>query len=123
MNFSRDLMRGTLDLMILSVLSDEPLYGYLIQKRIREVSANMVRMQAGTLYPLLHRLEQAGAITSRWDKTSGRERKWYELTEKGQRRLQNQAEQWYEYSNCIRRLLKPVMEAISPGSTPEIKPT
>ena len=120
MNFSRDLMRGTLDLMILTVLSDEPLYGYLIQKRVRQASANMVRLQAGTLYPLLHRLEQAGAIVSRWDKTTGRDRKWYELTDTGRRRLQKQAVQWYEYSSCIRQLLKPIMEAIKLGVEPEI---
>jgi len=115
MNFGRDLMRGSLDLMILSVLAEKPLYGYLIQKLIREASGNMVRLQAGTLYPLLHRLEHAGVITSRWDKASGRERKWYELTDAGRRRLQHQATQWQEYSKCIKRLLKPALEGLSPS--------
>ncbi|UCD29038.1 MAG: helix-turn-helix transcriptional regulator, partial [Planctomycetota bacterium] len=94
-----------------------------IQKRIREASRNMVRLQAGTLYPLLHRLEEAGAVSSRWDKTTGRERKWYELTDSGQRRLNKQAIQWHEYSDCIRRLLKPVMDTLSPGETLETNPT
>ena len=64
MTFGRDLMRGSLDLMVLSVLADGPLYGYLIQKRLREASRNLVRLQAGTLYPLLHKLEASGAIAS-----------------------------------------------------------
>lgn len=114
MTFGRDLMRGSLDLMVLSVLTDEPLYGYLIQKRLRDASGNMVRIQAGTLYPILHRLEKAGAIKARWDSSTGRDRKWYELTPKGRRLLQQQAAEWHRYVDCIRRLLdsaRPVPDA------------
>ena len=106
MTFGRDLMRGSLDLMVLSVLTEEPLYGYLIQKRLREASTNMVRIQAGTLYPILHRLEVAGAIRARWDDSTGRDRKWYELTDKGRRLLHQQATEWHQYVECIRRLLE-----------------
>jgi DNA-binding PadR family transcriptional regulator len=112
MNFDRDLVRGSMDLMVLSALAEGPQYGYLIQKRIREASGNLVRIQAGTLYPLLHRLESSGAIKSRWDDTSGRDRKWYELTPAGQRMLQDQAGQWQEYVDCIRRLLSPALAAL-----------
>ncbi len=107
MTFGRDLMRGSLDLMILSVLGEEPHYGYLLQKRVHEVSGNMVRIQAGTLYPLLHKLESAGAIHSYWDSSTGRDRKWYEITDKGKRLLQDQATEWHRYVDCIRRLLEP----------------
>jgi PadR family transcriptional regulator PadR len=103
--FGRDLMRGSLDLMVLSILSERPLYGYLIQKRLREASGNLVRLQAGTLYPLLHKLEHAGAIASRWDKTGGRNRKWYELTDRGRRLLERQAGEWHQYVECLRKLL------------------
>jgi PadR family transcriptional regulator, regulatory protein PadR len=109
MSFSRDLMRGSLDLMILSVLADEPLYGYVIQKKLREASGNLVRLQAGTLYPVLHRLEDSGAIGSRWDQTSGRDRKWYHLTAKGRRLLQKQAAEWNLYASCIQELIKPAL--------------
>jgi len=112
MTFDRDLVRGSLDLMVLSALAEGALYGYLIQKRIREASGNLVRIQAGTLYPLLHRLESSGAIMSRWDDTTGRDRKWYELTPTGRRMLQDQAGQWQEYVNCIRRLLNPALAAL-----------
>jgi PadR family transcriptional regulator, regulatory protein PadR len=109
MNFSRDLMRGSLDLMILSVLAEGPLYGYLIQKKLRDASGNMVRLQAGTLYPLLHRLEDAGAIASRWEKSGGRDRKWYELTDKGNRLLRHQAVEWKRYASCMHQLLRPAL--------------
>lgn len=105
MSFDRELMRGSLDLMILSVLAEGPLYGYMIQKRLREASGNMVRLQAGTMYPLLHRLEAGRFIASRWEDTGGRDRKWYVLTDLGRQQLQQQASQWNQYAECIRRLL------------------
>jgi PadR family transcriptional regulator PadR len=107
--FSRDLLRGSLDLMVLSVLAEEPRYGYLIQKRLREAGGDGLEIQAGTLYPLLHRLQSEGLIRSRWDDTTGRRRKWYELTVKGRKQLERQAVQWRRYADCIGRLLAPVM--------------
>src|ERR1041384_881665 len=109
MSFSRDLMRGSLELMVLSVLAEAPLYVYILQKKLRDASGNMVRLQAGTLYPILHRLEEAGAITSRWEDTGGRDRKWYHLSAKGRRLLEEQATEWNDYANCIRSLLKPAL--------------
>lgn len=103
--FTPDLMRGTLDLMVLGVLADGPQYGYSIQQRLREASRGQVNAQAGTLYPLLHRLEQEGLIRARWDDDSGRRRKWYELTRSGRAQLKRQAQQWHEYAACVRRLL------------------
>ena len=114
MSFDRDLIRGSLDMMILAVLAEGTQYGYLIQKRLREASGNMVRLQAGTLYPLLHRLEEAGLIASRWDDSTGRDRKWYELTEKGRRRLQHRAVLWRQYVECIQRVLGPALAGPDP---------
>jgi PadR family transcriptional regulator, regulatory protein PadR len=123
MEFGRDLLRGSLDLMVLSVLAEESLYGYLIQQRLREASGNMVRIQAGTLYPILHRLEASGAIRSCWDATTGRDRKWYEITAKGRRLLQHEADEWHRYVDCVRKLLKsPRAESDLPGSA-ETMPT
>jgi PadR family transcriptional regulator PadR len=106
-----ELMRGSLDLMVLSVLADEPRYGYAIAQDLRTATGGMVRIQAGTLYPLLHRLEAEKLIRSRWDDSTGRRRKWYELTAAGRKRLQQQARQWTEYADCLRRMLAPVLEA------------
>lgn len=103
--YQRDLLRGSLDLLVLSVLADEPMYGYLIQKRLRQVSAERVRLAAGTLYPLLHRLEADGAVSSRHEKVGQRDRKWYELTSAGRKRLSRQADQWRGYVECMRQLL------------------
>ena len=114
--FQRDLLRGSLDLMVLSVLADGPKYGYLLQKRIRETSADRVKLQAGTLYPLLHKLEADKLIRAKWDKSTGRKRKWYEITATGRRRLTFQANQWQQYVDCLQRLLEPVLQASPAGS-------
>lgn len=109
--FGPQLMRGSLDLMVLSVLAGEPKYGYRIGQSLREASRGMVDVQAGTLYPLLHRLEDDKLIRSKWDDTTGRRRKWYELTTAGRRRLKQQATQWYEYVECLTRMLAPVLDS------------
>ena len=110
--FQRDLLRGSLDLMVLSVLADEAKYGYLIQKQIRDVSQGRVDLKAGTLYPLLHRLEADKLIRCKWDDSTGRRRKWYELTAAGRKRLRVQAQEWHSYVECISQLLTPVLPAL-----------
>ena len=103
--FSAELMRGSLDLMVLSVLSQGAQYGYAVQQRLRDATRGRVPLPAGTLYPLLHRLEAEKLIRSRWDDSTGRRRKWYELTKAGHVRLDAQAGQWLAYVDCIRALL------------------
>ncbi|MEZ6191107.1 MAG: helix-turn-helix transcriptional regulator [Phycisphaerales bacterium] len=110
--FERELMRGSLDLMVLSVLADGANYGYQIQKRVREAGGDMIKLQAGTLYPLLHRLQADGVIKCQWEFANGRKRKWYELTPAGRRRLRDQATQWDHYAACIRQLLTPALTAL-----------
>jgi PadR family transcriptional regulator PadR len=109
--FNPELMRGSLDLMVLSVLASGRKYGYLLQQDLREASRGLVDVQAGTLYPLLHRLESDKLIRCKWDDSTGRRRKWYELTEAGRKRLSVQAREWQEYADCLRNMLAPVMEA------------
>lgn len=104
-----ELMRGSLDLVVLTVLSGGRKYGYLLQQELRDASRGLVDMQAGTLYPLLHRLEADKLIRSRWDDSTGRRRKWYELTEAGRKRLAQQAHEWREYADCLREMLTPVL--------------
>jgi len=103
--FERDLLRGSLDLMVLSVLADESQYGYSIQKRLNFASMGKVTLPAGTLYPLLHRLETDKLIRSRWDESTGRKRKWYDLTAKGKKRLKAQVSQWHQYAQCVTSLI------------------
>jgi PadR family transcriptional regulator PadR len=106
-----DPLRTNLDLLVLSVLADEAKYGYAIQQQLASQSGGLVDLKAGTLYPVLHRLEAEKLIRSRWEQTSGRGRKWYELTAAGRRRLVHQARQWDEHSQCLRRLLSGVLDA------------
>jgi PadR family transcriptional regulator PadR len=103
--FQRDLVRGSLDLIVLSVLSSGKKYGYLIQKEVREARPAGVAGAAGTLNPLLHGVEDDGLVRSTWDDTTGRQRKWYEITARGTKALNTQAQDWADYAACVRQLL------------------
>lgn len=109
--FDSDLLRGSLDLMVLSVLAKEPQYGYSIQQQLQAVSRDKVRLPAGTLYPLLYRLEAEQLIRSWLDSSTGRQRKWYELTAKGKKRLAAQAKRWQEYADCMQSLINGLFPA------------
>lgn len=111
--FETDLMRGSLDLMVLSVLDRETQYGYVIQKKIRAASGGQAKFSAGTMYPLLHRLESQKLIRSKWDASSGRRRKWYSITAAGKKRLAKQATQWNQYAQCMATLMQKYFQPIS----------
>ena len=114
--FESDLLRGSLDLMVLSVLAEEPQYGYLIQKKLQTVSRKKIRLAAGTLYPLLHRLEADKLIRSRLETSTGRQRKWYEITAKGKKRLTAQAKQWQHYADCMLSLIGEFLPTTKPAN-------
>lgn len=106
MGFARDLLRGSLDLMVLSDLRVGSRYGYQILTSLKKRSDGKIDIKAGTLYPILHKLERDGCVRSWWDDSTGRDRKWYALTERGQRRLQQDAHEWLDYAACVRAILK-----------------
>ena len=107
-------LRGDVELVVLSVLSSDKLYGYAISKRVSEATSGLIDLKPGTLYPLLHRLEADHLIRASWDETTGRRRKWYELTAAGRRRLAKQAKEWTKYADCLQRLLAPVLRPAAP---------
>lgn len=109
--FDRELLRGSLDMLVLAQLSGGERYGYQILTALRDKSGGRVDLRAGTLYPILHKLEAAGCVTSRWDETSGRDRKWYALTERGRKQLASNAREWLDYAECLQRIIRPVAEA------------
>jgi DNA-binding PadR family transcriptional regulator len=113
--FQRELIRGSLELMVLSVLAGGKKYGYLIQKEVRQASEDRVDLAAGTLYPLLHRLEADGLVRSSWDEETGRQRKWYELTPRGNKKLNADARDWADYATCIRQLLAAAKVRLAPA--------
>ena len=103
-----ELLRGSLELMVLSTLSGGKKYGYLIQSTVWESSREAIEMKAGTLYPILHKLEKEGWVKSHRENDTGRRRKWYELTAAGKKQLKNRAEEWWRYVDCLRRVLGPL---------------
>ena len=117
--FDSDLVRSSTETLVLSVLADGAKYGYQILALLRERSAGRLDLAAGTLYPILHKLERAGCVRSRWDDSTGRNRKWYALTDKGRRRLENDAREWMSYVTCVREILQPVLGG-NGGTTPAL---
>ena len=104
--FARNLAAGTYDLIVLDVLRDGPSYGYGIVKRIFDQSKHTIRWHQGTLYPVLHRLEKRGLLTSKWvGKKTGRQRRYYRLTARGQRLWREQRDQWRTFSRGVNALL------------------
>jgi PadR family transcriptional regulator PadR len=101
-----DLVQGTLDLLILKILALEPLHGWAIGQRLKQVSGEILQVSDGSLYPALHKLEQEGWITAEW-KTSelGRRAKFYSLTRIGRRHLEKEAANWERLSVAISQVV------------------
>ena len=97
-----DLVQGTLDLLILKTISLEPKHGWAIAKRIQQISHEVLQVQQGSLYPALHRLEQQGWITANWaESETGRQAKFYSLTETGRGQLEKETANWDRLSKAI----------------------
>lgn len=97
-----DLVQGTLDLLILKILALEPLHGFAISQRLRQVSAEVLQVSDGSLYPALHKLEQAGWIDAEWRPSENNRRaKFYSLTRAGTRQLARETEAWSRLSAAI----------------------
>ena len=104
-----DLLQGTLDLLVLKTLSGGPMHGYRIAARIRELSDEVLRIEEGSLYPALYRLEQKGVIESEWGVSDqNRQAKFYKLTRKGRREMEAEAESWDRLSTAVARVLKAI---------------
>ncbi len=102
-----DLVQGTLDLLILRTLALEPMHGWGIAQRIRQVSKEVLQVNQGALYPALHRLEQQGWIRSKWGESENNRRaKYYSLTHDGARYLRREQAQWERLSLAIRLVLE-----------------
>ncbi len=104
-----DLPQGTLDLLILKILALEPQHGWALSNRIRQVSSDTVLLQQGTLYPALHRLERRGLIRSRWGVSDNNRRaRYYELTRKGARQLEQEVANWQQLATVVAQVLNTV---------------
>jgi PadR family transcriptional regulator len=97
-----DLVQGTLDLLILKILALEPLHGWALSQRLKQVSGDVLQVSDGSLYPALHKLEQEGWITADWRPSENNRRaKFYSLTRPGRRQLQKEAASWQRLSGAI----------------------
>ena len=117
----QDQKRQAFQLIVLSILSDEPLYGYAIIKRVASQSADQIRLTPGALYPLLHHLEAQKLISCSWEtvrsdrhadphETPGRKRKWYRLTPKGRKHLARRIAAHRAHQTMIESFLPPAPE-------------
>ena len=104
-----DLLQGTLDLLILQVVSLGPLHGYAIAQRLQQMSQDVLQVQQGSLYPALHRLEARGWLEAEWRPSeTGREAKFYNLTRAGRRQLEDERANWKRLASAIGLVLRTV---------------
>ena len=103
----KDHLQGTLDLLVLKTLSREPQHGYGIATHIERVTDDALRVEEGSLYPALHRMEQAGWISASWSVTANNRRaRLYRLTRAGQQRLADEEAKWNRLSAAVGKLLR-----------------
>jgi PadR family transcriptional regulator, regulatory protein PadR len=109
MSKSNDLLQGTLDLLILKILSLEAIHGWAIAQRINLLSKDVLRVNQGALYPALHRLEHQAWIEASWGESENNRRaKYYALTKAGRDRLETEEQSWDRLSSAVRVVLRTV---------------
>jgi len=102
-----DLIQGTLDLLILKTIAQEPLHGYGIAQRILVTSKEILQVQQGSLYPALHRMQRKGLLKADWKESgNGPMAKYYSLTAAGRKALQEEEAQWQRYAGAIAMVLE-----------------
>ncbi len=114
MKISKELSKGSTGMLVLSVIARSEMYGYQIIKTVEMMSENVFQMNEGTLYPILHALEQEEYLTSRWAENAenGRKRKYYKITEKGIKELASQKKEWETYSSAVGKVLSGELQTV-----------
>ncbi|WP_350343346.1 PadR family transcriptional regulator [Proteinivorax tanatarense] len=106
MKIDKDLMKGSTKMLILNLLSTGDMYGYQMVKELEEKSDQTFTLKEGTMYPILHALESEGMVQSYWDVgESGRKRKYYNITDKGDKLLQEKKKEWEVYSRTVNKVI------------------
>jgi len=104
----RDLVKGSVDYLLLYMIGQQPMYGYRILKELEGRSQGYFKFKEGTLYPALHRLERAGLLLGRWQALpGGRQRRYYHITEKGRSILVEKEVQWREFFAAMNLIMQP----------------
>lgn len=111
-SINKDLVAASSTPLVLAILSEGDSYGYAILKRVRELSGGQLEWTDGMLYPVLHRLERAGLIESRWQKAeTGRRRKYYRVTAAGTAQLEEERRQWQTVDETLRNIWTAMSDA------------
>jgi PadR family transcriptional regulator PadR len=119
MDINKDLVAATATPLVLAILAEGDSYGYAILKRVSELSGGELQWTDGMLYPVLHRLERQGHIKGKWGASeTGRKRKYYHLTARGQAQLAEQRQQWEAVDSALRN----IWPAISLATRPRLSP-
>ena len=106
---ARELLKGTLDVLILKTLSWGPMHGYAVANWIRQRTEEELQIEEGALYPALHRMEQKGWIESEWGVSeNNRKAKYYQLTPRGRQQLRAELSTWTRYVDAVSKVLQPV---------------
>ena len=108
MEYTKELLKGSTETLLLSLIRNQPMYGYQIIKELGERSQGYFRFKEGTLYPALHRLEAAGLVRGSWERLpSGKQRRYYYLTEKGLHQLEEKVMEWQGFSAAVSLVMQP----------------
>lgn len=106
MDYDREFLTGTVGVLILSLLTERPMYGYEMLQEAERRSARAFQLKEGTVYPALHQMERDGLLKAAWrESPSGRSRKYYSLTAKGRRQAQSKRRQWASLAAAMRAML------------------
>ena len=109
MKINKELLKGSTSMLVLNLLAEENMYGYQMIKTLSEKSENVFELKEGTLYPILHSLEENNLIISYWDETATKKRKYYSITKEGKKYLDAKKEEWKIFSNGINSVLGGVL--------------
>ncbi|NLD46281.1 MAG: PadR family transcriptional regulator [Clostridiaceae bacterium] len=106
MKINKELMKGSTSILILSLLENENMYGYQITQALKKKSDNVFDLKEGTLYPMLHGLENENAIESYWlDADNGKRRKYYKITREGKKLLKHKKCEWETYTKAVNSII------------------
>jgi len=105
MAVDKSLLTGSMTMLILKLLSEKDMYGYEMIDTLRQKSQNVFELKAGTLYPLLHGLEEKGMLRSYEQEVLGKTRKYYSITKEGRKLLKEKTDEWNEYSGAVFNVL------------------
>ena len=115
MHIDKDLVAASATPLVLAILNEGESYGYAILKRVRELSGGELEWTDGMLYPVLHRLERAGLVESRWERTdTGRRRKYYRVTGAGREQLADERRQWRTMDETLRKVWSALAQSPAP---------